>query len=86
MHYNLRGRFHQPFGTAEDLRIRMVASGADYVVITPRDQLEPFVDELSKAYPGSFTLMDGTPGSGSLIYQIDRSRLESTPASHRDRE
>ncbi|MGH8247052.1 MAG: hypothetical protein ACREUU_11560, partial [Gammaproteobacteria bacterium] len=77
LYYNLRGQRDNPFGTSDFFRRRVVANKVDYVIVTPRDQLEPVINDLLKTAPGSFQPVSGSPQSGYVIYQVDRTRLQA---------
>ena len=70
-----------PLGSVENLRRRLVLAAVDYYVSTPAlgfgetPHLERLREELSRKFPGSFTVVAGDPGAGYGIYRVDRARL-----------
>jgi hypothetical protein len=75
--YNVRGSAENPFGTAADLRHRLLAMKADYLVLTPRDGVERLANELLALVPGSLSPVFGTDPSGHLIYRVNRAVLSN---------
>lgn len=75
MHYSLRDTPVAPFGTVDDLRRRLRVMTADYVVVTRADQLQPLVEALAAADPGSLAARFGDPASGYVVYEVRRDRL-----------
>ena len=73
-YYNVGGRPVDNEAEAEAFRQRILRISADYVVVTPRDTMDP-IDRLSARYPGSLTIVEGSVESKHAIYQIDRARL-----------
>jgi hypothetical protein len=83
------GRTSNPLGTVDDFRRRLVATNADYLIITPtRDfaevpYLAQLVAELSESRAGSLLPVAGSEDSGYVVYQIDRARLKDRARSGR---
>jgi hypothetical protein len=76
MHYNLARRPGDGFGEGADFGRKLFTQGVDFVIVTPRDQLERLVGELLTLSPGSLSPVMGEPASGYVIYRVDRDRLK----------
>jgi hypothetical protein len=76
--YDMRHESHNPLGTADGLRNRLLVTKADYLIITPQSRseeirhLRQLVDELTQRCAGSLSLVAGSGDSGYAIYKTDR--------------
>jgi hypothetical protein len=73
-YYNVNGRPENTDAVDEAFRQRVLGIEADYVVLTPRDDLNR-IDRLSRHFPGSFTVAEGDVRTKFAIYKVDRSKL-----------
>jgi hypothetical protein len=83
LYYNVRRQSENPLGTLDDFRNRLVATKADYLVVTPAavfaevPHFSHLISGLSQMCAGSIAPVARTADSTHVIYKIDRSRLES---------
>ena len=72
-------RTPERLGSVSDFRRHLLATGADYCVWSPVPGDPPnfgrLLDELSRAIPGSLTIVTADMAAPYVVYRIDRARL-----------
>jgi hypothetical protein len=76
LYYNISGRPEDTAAVDEAFRRRVISIGADYIVVTPRDDFARLA-RVSGRFPGSLTLAEGDLASKHAIYRVDRAKLTS---------
>mgnify|MGYP001312222834 CR=1 FL=1 len=83
LYYNPGNKSDNPLGTIDDLRKRLIATKADYLIMTPSGgfgeipYLDRLVSDLSSVCQGSLAQVTTGRDPRYVIYKIDRTRLES---------